>query len=124
MKAWNLAFCLAALVAVSCATSQSRFSMLGQPFPAKPEGSEVTVFRAGAPTRPFTKISRLDVHLEKAGFIGSSLEDALPELKKQARLSGADAIIEIREQTSMVGETKIYHVTASGIHYTEAAPGK
>jgi uncharacterized protein YbjQ (UPF0145 family) len=57
--------------------------------------------------------------LEKTHFIGSSLDDALPELKKQARLSGADAIIEIRESSSKTGETKIYHVTATGIRYTD-----
>ena len=116
----NLALCLTAIFAVSCATSQSRYSMLGPSFPPKSEGSEVQVFRGPAPERPFIKISRLDVHLEKAVFIGSSLDDALPELKKQARLSGADAIIEIRELSSMVGETKVYHVTATGIRYANA----
>jgi len=78
------------------------------------------VFRDAPPQRPFTRISRLDVHFEKTAFIGSSLDGALPELKKQARLSGADAIIEIRERTSMVGETKVYHVTATGIRYTDS----
>lgn len=116
----SLGLCLAAVLAVSCATSQSRYSMLGKSFPPKPEGYEVRVFRDSAPDRPFARVSRLDVHLEKAYFVGSSLEDALPELKKQARLSGADAVIEIRESNSMVGETKIYHVTATGIRYTDA----
>jgi len=55
--------------------------------------------------------------MEKTHFIGSGLEDALPELKGPARLSGAEAIIEIQEQRSQVGETKIYHVTAVGIRY-------
>jgi len=77
--------------------------MLGQSFPPKPEGYEVQVFRGTMPDRSFVRISRLDVHLEKSFFVGSSLENALPELKKQARLSGADAVIEIRENSSMVG---------------------
>jgi hypothetical protein len=94
--------------------------MLGQTYPPKPESYEVQVFSGTAPARPFVRISRLDVHLEKTHFIGSSLEDALPELKKQARLSGADAIIEIRESSSMVVETKIYHVTATGIRFTDS----
>jgi hypothetical protein len=115
----SLGLCLVAMIVVSCATSQSRYSPLGQSFPPKPESYEVQVFRDTAPDRPFTKIARLDVHLEKTHFIGSSLADALPELKRQARLSGADAVIEIRESNSMVGETKIYHVTATGIRYTD-----
>jgi hypothetical protein len=116
----SLGLCLVIIAAVSCATSQSRYRMLGQSFPPKPEGSEVRVFRDTAPDRPFVRVSRLDVHLEKTHFIGSSLENALPELRKQARLSGADGIMEIRESNSMVGETKIYHVTATGIRYTDA----
>ena len=115
-----IALTFAVLLAVSCATSQSRYVPFGKTYPPKPEGYQVEVFRVEPPTRPFERITRLDVHLEKAFFVGSSLESALPELKKQARLSGADAIIDIRESSSMVGETKIYHVTATGIRYTDA----
>ena len=115
----SLGLCLVVILAVSCATSQSRYVMLGQSFPPKPKGCEVQVFRGAAPDRPFVRISRLDVHLEKTLFLGSSLESALPELKKQARLSGADAVIEVRESFSMVGETKVYHVAAPGIRYTD-----
>ncbi len=109
---------LMALMLTSCMTTQSRFSALDQSYTPKPEGYEVEVFPEGIPQRPFIKISRLDVHLEKSHFIKSSFEDALPELKKQARLSGADAIIEIRESTSRTGETTIYHVIATGIRFT------
>ena len=107
----------AAVLAVSCATSQSRFVPIGKAYPPRPEGSVVEVFRAELPSRPFERVSRLDVHLEKAFFAGSSLESALPELTRQARLSGADAIVDIRESHSMVGETKVYHDTATGIRY-------
>jgi hypothetical protein len=93
--------------------------MLGQSYPPKPDAYDVQVFRDGVPKRPFVRISRLDVHLEKSHFIGLSLDNALPELKKQARLSGADAVIEIRENSSMRIETRIYHVTATGIRYTD-----
>jgi len=94
--------------------------MLGDSYPPKPEGYDVQIFQNEIPQRPFVRISRLDVHLEKTHFVGSALDDALPELKKQARLSGADAIIEIRESRSGVGETKIYHVTATGIRYIDS----
>jgi hypothetical protein len=67
-----------------------------------------------------TELSRLDVHLEKTHFIESSLSDALPELKRQARLSGADAVIEIRERTSKVAETRVYHVSATGIRFPDS----
>jgi hypothetical protein len=90
---------------------------LGETYPPVPDGIEVHVFRTDLPDRRFLRVSRLDVHLERTHFIGSGLEDALPELKRQARLSGAEAIIEIQEQRSQVGETKIYHMTAVGIRY-------
>lgn len=116
----NIAPCLIALLAVSCASTLGRFTCLQLPCPPpKLAGFEVEVFRQGAPDRPFDRIARVDVHLEKTGFAGSSLEDALPELKKQARLSGADALIEIRETTSTHAETRIYHVTATGIRYKD-----
>lgn len=112
--------CLIALLFAACATKQSRYVMLGDTYPPKAKGEEIEIFRSGLPERPFVRISRLDVHLEKSYFVGSNLDNALPELKKQARLSGADAIIEIQERFSMVGETKIYHVAATGIKYTDS----
>ena len=108
---------LTALLVVSCATQLSRFSFLGETYPPKPESYDVQIFRQGLPTQPFVRISRLDVHVERTGFSQATFKTALPELKRQARRSGADAIVEIEEKTSMVGETRIYHVTAIGIHY-------
>ena len=94
---YGLGMCFAVMLITACATMQSRYIMLTeQKYPPRPEGHEIAVFRTGSPDRPFIRISRLDVHLEKTHFIGSSFEDALPELKKQARLSGADAIIDIQ----------------------------
>ena len=113
-----LVLCLMIVVVASCATTQSRYSMLGDSFSPKPEGYDVQVFQE-IPQRSFVRISRLDVHLEKTYLIGSSFDDALQELKKQARLSGADAIVDVKEYFSRVGETKMYHVTATGIHYTD-----
>lgn len=119
--AYRGAIFLAVILAASCATTQSRYSMLSKNYSPQPlsEDYEVEVFRSGNPKKPFVKISRLDVHLEKTHFIGSNLDNALPELKRQARLSGAQAIIDIDEANSRVGETMIYHVTATGIRYTD-----
>jgi hypothetical protein len=72
------------------------------------------------PNKPFNRIARLDVHLEKTGFVRSSFDDALPELKKQARQAGADAVIEIQEIRSQILETMVYHVTATGVRYVPA----
>lgn len=117
-----LALCAAALALLGCATTQSRFVPLGPAHAPLVETQEVAVFTSGEPARPFERVSRLDVHLEKTHFMKGRLEDALPELKRQARLSGAQAIIEIRELRSGIGETSIYHVTATGVHYAETPP--
>ena len=82
---------------------------------------EVEVFQAEYPSREFVKIARIDVHIERTYYIRSNLEDVLPELKKQACESGADAIVEIKERSSNINlsETHIYHVTATGIKYQQ-----
>jgi uncharacterized protein YbjQ (UPF0145 family) len=77
------------------------------------------VFREGVPDRPFERICRLDVHLEKTHFVGSDLDDALPKLMTEARLCGADAIIEIEERRSRIAETRVYHVNAIGIRFSD-----
>jgi hypothetical protein len=110
---------LIGLLTTSCATTQSRYVMLGQSYPARAEDCDLEVLRNGNPDKEFIKISRVDVHMEKTHFIQSGLESALPELKKQACLSGADAIIEIQERSSSHIETQIYHVTATGIKYKQ-----
>lgn len=107
------------ILITSCATTQSRYTMLGQNYVSRAEDCKVDIFMSGSTDRKFIKISRLDVHLEKTCFIGSDFEDALPELKKQACKSGADAIIDVQERFSRLGEHKIYHVTATGIKYLQ-----
>ena len=114
----QLAFILAYCCGVGACTQQSRFSPIGLSQPARPENCQVDVYRYNFPDRPYTEVSRLDVHLEKTHFVESALDDAIADLKHQACLSGADAIINIRERRSMLLETRIYHVTATGIRYT------
>jgi len=115
----SIVILLVVIFIISCATTQSRYSMLGQSYPPRAEDCKIDIFKTGSPEKKFIKISCLDVHLEKTHFIGYSFGDALPELKKQACKSGADAITDVQERSSMVGETKIYHVTATGIKYLE-----
>jgi hypothetical protein len=109
---------LGALLCFSgCATTQSRVSFLAEHYPPHAADAAVEVFRDGLPNRAFNRIARLDVHLEKTGFVKSYFAEALPELKKQARQAGADAVIEIEEKRSQILETMVYHVTAIGVRY-------
>lgn len=111
---------LVLLTAPGCAlmqSQQSRYSFLGDPCLPRPESADVEIFRSGVPSRPFERISRLDVHIEKTHFLSCSFEEIMSELKRQALRSGADAIIEVEEKRSMLGETHIYHVAAIGVRY-------
>ena len=103
----------------SCSATQSRYIHLSGNVVSRPAEAEVLIFKDNLPDRPYQKVSRIDVHLEKSHFVGSDLDNAIPLLKKEARMSGAEAIIEIREKFSRVTETKIYHVTAIGILFTD-----
>lgn len=122
MKAFPFALALGALVLAlpACKTEQSRYTLLDKAYPPKPDNFEVEVFASSPPAREFKRIARLDVHIERTYYVNSGLKDALPELKKQARHAGADAIIDIREKHSSHGETRIYHVTATAIRYPDA----
>jgi hypothetical protein len=111
---------LLALSVVACATSQGKFRWLGPEYPAKPAGFAVEVFESGLPTRPFERIARLDAHFEKTGFMATWHQTGLEELKRQARAAGADGIVDIQEQHTQVGETRVLHVTGFGIRYTAA----
>jgi hypothetical protein len=104
-------------IAAGCATTQSRYEFLADRYPPHAADAPVEVFRSGIPQVPFKRIARLDVHLEKSGFVKPTFDEALPELKKQARQAGADAIIEIEERPSQILETMVLHVTATGARY-------
>lgn len=113
-----LALALGVLLVGSC-TLQSRFVALEDPYSPLPNAYPIEIILSGVPTRPYKRIARLDVHLERTHFLTSDLDDALPELKEQARRSGSHAVIEIEERRSSILETTVYHVTAIGIRYTD-----
>jgi len=111
---------VSSLFSMSCAGPEpGRFSRLEGVYPSKPNDYNVEVFQGDPPSKPFTEIARLDVHLENAFFAHPSLKEALPELQRQARLSGADAIIKIVERKSFLNETGVLHVTATAIKYKQ-----
>jgi hypothetical protein len=121
LAGFAIAVCFFGLAA-GCATTQSRYEFLADHYEARAADAPVEVFRSGLPQVPFKRIARLDVHLERSGFMKPTFEEALPELKKQARQAGADAIIEIEERPSQILETMVLHVTATGARYTSAHP--
>ena len=71
------------------------------------------------PDKKYVKISRIDVHIERTFALTPNFNNALPELRKQACLSGADAVVEIEEQSSQLIENRMYHVVAVGIKYID-----
>jgi len=105
------------LLLAACTSHQSRYVPLAETYDALPSDFDVEIYRYELPQRPFKKVARLDVHIEKTHFLSTDFEDAVPELKEQARLSGSHAIIEIEERKSSLLETKIYHVSATGIRF-------
>ncbi len=90
--------------------------------PAGIDDRDVEVFTSGVPQRPFRKVRELDVYAERKTSLAAALDEALPFLKRQARLAGADAIIDIRGSMRGAGEAAVYHVTATAVAYTAATP--
>jgi hypothetical protein len=113
---WLVAAC------AGCATTEGRFSPLGTAsYQPRAANAPIEVFRSGLPERAFDRIARLDAHIERTAWVPSGINDALPELMKQARAAGGDAIIEFEEKRSQVLETKVYHVTATAVRYRDSA---
>ena len=108
------------VLAAGCSTS-ARYSMLVPTHIPKPSDCSIEVFKTGVPSKKFVRISRLDVHRERTYYGRTELDDVLEELKEQACASGADAVIEIDERSRNINlqETNVYHVTATGIQYSE-----
>ena len=104
------------VIAGGCATTQGAFSFLGERQPAKYADCHVDVFRGGVPQRPFLRVSRIDVHVERTFWRRPGLGDIASELRRQACLSGSDAIIEIKEEA----KNQDYYVTATGVKYRSA----
>jgi hypothetical protein len=96
---------------------QGRFVRLSnQNYEARPVDCSVAIVQDGSAGN-FVSIARLDVHIEQSFYNEPEMEDAIAELKTQACLSGADAIVDIHKTFSSVGELRILHVTATGVKY-------
>jgi hypothetical protein len=110
--------CLLALgLVASCATKHGAMTPLG-PLRSPLAGDRaVQIFRSGAPARAYTRLALVTAHLEKTGFLPSTFEEAVPLLEVEARRAGADAVIEVKETRSRVGETLIYNVSGTAVGY-------
>jgi hypothetical protein len=108
------------MLVAGCVSNSARFSpMAGKVYPPKEESFEVAVFESVLPNQSFERIARIDVQMEVSASQEASLSAAIPELKRQARLAGADAIIDIRLQRSKTGESTLFRVSAMGIRYSQ-----
>ncbi len=97
-------------------------TFLHNPLPARPKDAPVDVYLKNSPERAFERVATLDAHCESQFWAKPSIEeDAVPELKRQARLAGCEGIIEITEvrpaRENWTLETRTLHVTAIGIIY-------
>ena len=107
-------------LAAGCATEVGSHTFLGKTYPAKPEGHPIDIYPDMPPERAFERVALLDVHCESQGFMEPNLEqDGVPQLKKEARAAGCDAIIEIKERKldNWSLETRTKTFSAVGIVY-------
>ncbi len=96
----------------------------GPPILSAVDAQDIEVFASGRPARPFTTVSRLDLYVEKRTPGDPSSDDVMPELKRQARLSGAEAVVDVHWSLQSRPSGGVYHVTATGIAYSApTAPG-
>ena len=116
----KLLITLATMALAACTGTAAKFSaMPGKSYPPKDESFEVAVFESVLPSQTFERIARIDVQMEMTSSAETSLQDAIPELKRQARRAGADAIIDIRLKRSKVGDVTVFQVSAMGIRYSQ-----
>ncbi|MFA5038558.1 MAG: hypothetical protein WC732_02635 [Candidatus Omnitrophota bacterium] len=102
MKRWALVLVLLVLFAgcAQCILMRSEYyDMTGKVFTPKSPETDIPIYEVGkAPERPYTEIGAVKV----IGQPNTSRQELEEELKKRARLAGADALIEAqyREDTA------------------------
>ncbi len=113
-------FCGTIILTCGCATEVGSHTFLGKTYPAKSADHPIDVYTDSLPERPFERVALLDIHCESQGFLETNLEnDGVPELKRQARAAGCDAIVEISERKldNWSLETRTKTFSAVGIVY-------
>ena len=104
-----------------CMATTGNYRPLNGGSVARPVDCEVSIFNGMQPDSPYVAVSRLNVHLEKTFFVPSDFASARSELKRQACLSGAEAVIGIQEQSSRYLETRIYNLSGTGVRFLDEA---
>jgi hypothetical protein len=108
-----------AFALTGCMATTGNYRPLGSTtYPPRTANCDVAIFKDAPPTRPYEAISQLDVHMEKTFFLPSDYDSAIGDLKRQACRSGADAIVDIKEEHSSYLETKMYNLSGTGIRFT------
>lgn len=120
IKSLPFVLLIGALGLSSCASTQSDYLLTGERFAERPVDTLVDVFEGEAvPDQAYSVIG--EVYVSKEGHLRSyTLENAIPELKVQARRVGANAIMSITEKRSRHLEAGLYIVSAKAIRYTDA----
>lgn len=113
----NAAVIFLALAICGCTASTGNYRPLNGGAAARAPSCDVAIFKNSAPGRPYTAVSRLNVHLEKTFFVPSDFTSAAGELRRQACLSGAEAVVDVQEQTSGYLETRIYNLSGTGVRF-------
>jgi hypothetical protein len=107
-----LAWCLC-----GCMATTGNYRPLNGGATARAADCQVSVYKDAPPKLPYVAISRLNVHLEKTFFVSSDYVSAAAELKRQACLSGAEAVVDLQEQSSSYLETRIYNLSGTGARF-------
>jgi hypothetical protein len=109
-----------AFALTGCMATTGNYRPLGSTtYPPRAANCDLTIFKDAPPNRPYESISQLDVHLEKTFFLPSDYDSAIGDLKRQACRSGADGIVDIKEEHSSYLETKIYNLSGTGIRFSD-----
>lgn len=108
-----------AVFTTACASTTSSYIPKGKAYAAKPIDHPITIYSETDEVKKlYIEIAEVFTSSE-AHLQNQKLEDALEELKIQAREAGGDAIINIKEKRSRHLEAGLYIVEATAIRFTE-----
>ena len=102
---------------------RSKVELVGPKRTARPTDCAVEIFNDKKPEKQYETVARLDVYVRRNKLTQGRqavYEEAVPELKKQACKTGADAVIVLRQTVSQSGEFKLLYVKAEAIHFPDS----
>src|SRR6185436_16909441 len=102
---------LLALTLSACSSVDSRSTPRQGYTRAREWNTHIDVYLTDTPNRPYEEAAQIEVQFDKKIFLKPTLHDAIPFFKREARKCGADAIIDLRETSSVTGWTRIYRAS-------------